>query len=184
MINRCILATNYAVCSSGRGRLLSMMDHIIITKPCTVQDWATAMRARTDSANHHMAIDALAALLDDKASPFNAAEKITMAYGSSLKALNNPDDSGNDISKFYALYLCDAIRTFGDASGHMVDLLVEISKRPDAKHVKGASVKHRNGSVYWRDLPGWSYNFLEYGLRESPSGPSEQIMVSSNSILA
>lgn len=48
------------------------------------------------------------------------------------------------------------------------------------KHIDGSSVKHRNGSVYWRDLPSWSYNFLEYGLRESPSGPSDQIMVPSN----
>ena len=179
-----MLATKHVAPLPGRGRLLSIMDHIIITKPCTVQDWANAMKARTESANHHIAIDALASVLDDKASPFNAAEKITMAYGSSLKALNNPDDSGNDISKFYALYLCDAIRTFGDASGHMVDLLVEISKRPDAKHIDGSSVKHSNGSVYWRDLPSWSYNFLEYGLRESPSEPCDQIMGSSNSILS
>jgi hypothetical protein len=160
------------------------MDHIIITKPCTVQDWASAMKAGTDSANHHIAIDALAALLDDKASSSDAAEKITVAYEDCIKALSNPDDSGNDISTFYALYLCDAIRTFGDASRRLIDLLVEISKRPDAKHIDGSSVKHRNGSVYWRDLPGWSYNFLEYGLRESPSRPSEQIMVCSKSILA
>lgn len=142
------------------------------------------MKAGTDNPKHHMSIYALALLLDDKASPSGAAEKIIIAYEDSIKALSNPDDSGNDISMFYALYLCDAMRTFGDASRRLVDLLVEISKRPDAKHVDGSSVKHRNGSVYWRDLPGWSYNFLEYGLRESPSRPSEQIMVCSNSILA
>ena len=141
------------------------MDHNIIAKPCTVQDWANAMKARADNTNHHLAIDALASLLDDKTSSSDAAGRITTAYEEPIKDLSNPDDFGNDVSIFYALYSCDAIRTFGDASGHLVDLLVEISKQPNIKHIDGSSVKQRNGSVYWRDLPSWSYNFLEYGLR-------------------
>lgn len=145
---------------------LPTMDHIIITKPCTAQDWAITMKAETDIANHHIAIDALASLLDNKAYPSNAAEKITMAYEESIKAPSNPDHSNNDVSEFYALYLCDAIRTFSGASRRLVDLLLDISRRPVMKRIDGSSVKHRNGSVYWRDMPSWSYNFLEHGLRQ------------------
>lgn len=56
------------------------MDHIMLTKPCTVQDWANAMKANTDNANHHLAIDALALLLNGKSSSSDAAEQITTAY--------------------------------------------------------------------------------------------------------
>lgn len=145
---------------------LPTMDHIINTKPCTAQDWAITTKAETDNANHRIAIDALASLLDNKACPSNAVEEITMAYEESIKALSVPDDANNDVSEFYALYLCDAIRTFSGASRRLVDLLPGISRRPDMKHNDESSVKHRNGSVYWRDLPSWSYNFLEHGLRQ------------------
>jgi hypothetical protein len=141
------------------------MDHTIVTKPCTAQDWASAMESGTDNARHHLAIDALALLLDNKASSSDTAGKSTTTYESSIKAFNNPDEVKREVSEFYALYLCDAIRSLGGASKRLIDLLLESSKRPDLETVDGTSERHRNGSVNWRDSPRWSYNFLEYGLR-------------------
>jgi hypothetical protein len=147
------------------------MDHIIIAKPCTVQDWAKAMKVGTDNTNHHLAIDALALLLDDKVSASNAAAETTAAYENSIKAISSPTNFNNEVSSFYARYMCDAIRTFDGASKRLVDLLVAISERPDITSADGSSTSQLDGSVYWRDLPSWSYNFLEYGIRESSSKP-------------
>jgi hypothetical protein len=142
------------------------MDHFIIAKPCTAQRWATATKTGTNNTNHHQAIDALALLLDDRASPSNTAETITVAYENSIKANSSPTDLDKDVSAFYGRYLCDAIRAFDSACKCLIDLLVETSEQSDIKSADGSLTKHRNGSVYWRDLPGWTANFMDYGIRE------------------
>jgi hypothetical protein len=128
------------------------------------------MRTETSDPDHHRAIDALALLIDGKASPADTAKQITTTYEGSLKAADGPTrtDESNKVHAFWALWMCEAIRRFDGASRSLADLLVEISRSPDVEADDGLPKKHTDGSVYWRDLPGWSFEFTEHGLRESP----------------
>lgn len=84
------------------------------------QAWTLSKRASTADVHHVRAINGLGALLANEASPVEAAEIITKAYEDFL--LSDPDvtttefDSGNKIMAFWALYMCEAIRTFGSES--------------------------------------------------------------------
>ena len=150
------------------------MDDMRVANPCTVGDWKTAMRRETSDLDHHRAIDAIALLLDDKASPADTAKRITTTYEASLKAARGPTrtDESNKVQTFWALWMCEAIRRFDGASRRLADLLVEISSYPGVETNDGLPKKHTDGSVYWRDLPGWLFEFTVHGLRESPSGVS------------
>lgn len=126
----------------------------------SLQDWTTAKRATTDDPDHRRAFDGLALLLSNQASPAMAATTITEAYESFIK--DTPITHDNDkISVFWALFLCDAIRTFGSAHQRLVELLREVSKQPDVTMTDGSLAKHSNGAVYWRDLPGWPLQLCE-----------------------
>jgi hypothetical protein len=127
------------------------------------------MRTETHDSDHHRAIDALALLVDGKASPADTARQITTAYEDSLKAADGPTrtDESNKVHTFWALWMCEAIRRFDGATRRLADLLVEISRSPDVETDDGLPKNHMDGSVYWRDLPGWSFEFTEHGLRES-----------------
>ena len=129
------------------------------------------MHTETHDPDHHRAIDALALLLDGEASPADTAKRITTTYEASLKAANGPTriDESNQVQIFWALWMCEAIRRFDGASRRLADLLVEISRCPDVETDDGLPKKHADGSVYWRDLPGWSFEFTVHGLREPPS---------------
>ena len=130
------------------------------------------MHAETSDSDHHRAIDALAMLLDYKAAPAETAKRITMAYEDSIRAVGRPTSTcePDKVAAFWALWMCEAIRRFDAALRRLVDLLVEISRCPDVRVGNGPMEKHTNGSVYWRDLPGWSFAFAEHGLRRSSPG--------------
>lgn len=124
------------------------------------------MHAETSDSEHHQAIDALALLLENQESPADTAKAFTMVYENSIKTADRPTnvDSRNKVHTFWALWMCDAIRTFEGASKRLVDLLVEVSRQPDIIGIDRSPKKHIDGSIYWRDLPSWSFDFAEHGL--------------------
>lgn len=136
----------------------------------SVQDWRNTERAATEDADHLRAIDAVASLLEGEASPAQAAEVITTTYESSLlETFGRPWELKTDdkVSYFWAGYMSGAARTFGSAQSRerLVNLLVEISKRPDLEDADGFVITGINvDGVYWRDLPAWGRNFTSDGL--------------------
>jgi hypothetical protein len=151
------------------------MDDTRVASPCTVDGWKTAMQRETSDPDHHQAIDALALLLDGKAAPAETAKRITATYEDSLKAVTGPTclDESNKVHTFWALWLCEAIRRFAGASRLLADLLVEISGCPDVETDDELPKKHSDGSVYWRDLPSWPFDFGQHGLRKSSLGVAQ-----------
>ncbi len=127
----------------------------------SVQEWKKEKYANTSDIDHRQAIDALASLLENKTSPAETAKAITAAYEPRSK-LNEK------IENFWVLYMCEAIRHFGDAAARerLVDLLGEISRLPDVKDADGSVQSDPGDAVFWRDMPRWAYDFKEYGLRE------------------
>jgi hypothetical protein len=133
------------------------------------------MQRETSDPDHHRAIDALALLLDGKAAPADTAKRITTTYEDSLKVVTGPTrlDESNKVHTFWALWLCEAIRRFGGATRRLADLLVEISRCPDVETDDGLPKKHSDGSVYWRDLPSWPFDFGQHGLRKLSPGVAQ-----------
>lgn len=138
----------------------------------TVQDWAKTMHTETQDSDHGQAIDALASMLKDEASPADTAKTITAAYERFLKgkptATTTEADGGpNKVVHFWVFNMCDAIRNLGNPSSteRLVELLCSISKQPDVHSSDESVVKHKESSgqesVYWRDLPGWISNFMD-----------------------
>ena len=121
-------------------------------------------QGRGDS-DHLQATAALALLLIGEANADDTAKSITMIYEVDLKR-NNGSTYGDGHNKFFHFlnsHICTAIRTFGSAEvqHRLIDLLVEISRQPDVKTPDGSVKLHDAHEVYWRDVPGWEYNFAD-----------------------
>lgn len=129
----------------------------------TVQEWGILQRAATDDNDHVQAINALVSLLEEQASPTDAAKEITSAYEVWLRESAKPTEHlySNKVYYFFSFYFIDAIEAFGDVKSRdlLIELLKEISERPDVKDIDGSLKKHESGAVYWRDLPTWPFAF-------------------------
>lgn len=129
----------------------------------TVQEWGSEQRAATDDDDHIQAINALVSLLENQASPTDAAKEITSAYEAWLRESPGPTEHlySNQVYYFFSFYFVDAIAAFGDVKSRdlLIELLKEISEIPDVKDVDGSSKKHESDAVYWRDLPTWPFAF-------------------------
>lgn len=145
------------------------MDLVRVAEPCTVQSWAKAMSAETSDSDHHRAINALVLLLGDMVSSIDTARSITKAYEGSRKEDQRPRNasSSDKVHVFWALWLSDAIRRFGGATDALASLLADMSRQPNDIITRGLSKEHPHRAWTWRDLPGWSFQFAEHGLRKS-----------------
>jgi hypothetical protein len=139
----------------------------------TVRDWLEAQHAVTTDRDHIQAIDAVALLLEHRVSPADTAKAVTEALQTQLSNRSEPTSSEHDdynvVDDFWDLTMCSAIRIFGDAGDRelLIDLLAEIALRPDVIATNGAVMKHRNGKVYWKDLPRWLFYLHDTALCKS-----------------
>lgn len=85
-----------------------------------VKAWVSSKRATTADVHHIRAVEGLGALLGNEASPVEAAGIIIVVYEDLLLSrsgvTNNECDGENKNNVFWALYMCEAIRTFGSES--------------------------------------------------------------------
>lgn len=141
-----------------------------------VLEFTDGVRELTDDLDHLEAADALGALLSGETIPEDTAKIITMIYEVSLKKSNESTYMNQDNKPFYfwGHHMCGAIRCFssdGVQEQRLFDLLEEISKQPDVTTSSGFVKKHDDSQVYWRDLPGWSFNLINGGLGKLVRSP-------------
>ncbi|WPH04781.1 Hypothetical protein R9X50_00767600 [Acrodontium crateriforme] len=122
--------------------------------------------ASTEDADHRQAIDALAALLENEASPVETAKAIASAYDDYLLAMPDPKNN-NKVYIFWVLYMCHAIRNFGDAAvqGCLINLHKAMSELPDVNNLDGSIRRGPGGAIYWRELAYWPFAFVDHGLQ-------------------
>lgn len=136
----------------------------------SVQDWLDEQRRQEGDPKHIQAVEALALLLENKASPPETARSITTTYEPTVRAMvaraSGSDSYHNKLYSFWALYFCGTVQTFGNIDTHerLIDLLVEISRQPDLLDEDGEPVTGYRDSVYWSDVPDWNRAFVEDGL--------------------
>jgi hypothetical protein len=137
----------------------------------SVQEFTRGFRDDTQDADHLQAGDALALLLSGEADADDTAKSITMIYDVSLKRNNGftHNDEYNKVRYFWMRHMCGAIYTFGDDAiqERLIDLLTEISKQPEVKCPDGSTKMHCGVQIYWRDLPGRSFELQAIGLSKS-----------------
>lgn len=138
------------------------------TQYLSAQEWGTQLRTAIDDHDHAQAIETLVALIEGHCSPAHAARIIMTTYSAQLSQENGITTEDHDlkINHFWDFYLLEAVQIFGSAAieDRLADLLVEMSRQPDVKSHDGSVKTHGNGAVWWRDLPKWSYWFLEHGI--------------------
>jgi hypothetical protein len=131
----------------------------------SVQDWKKAVHAQTEDPDHVQAAEALALLLNGEAAACDTAKGITMIYEADLERNNGSTyaDGHNKVYGFWTNHMCNAILKFDSivVQQRVVELLIEISKQPDVKTPDGSVKMHDGHEVYWRDVPGWEYNFAD-----------------------
>lgn len=136
------------------------------------QEWL-AYRLKEDDPTHIGAVQALALLLEDRATPFETARSITTWYEPSVKALPAERDPielfSNDVCDFWLCYLSLAIRSLSDvgAQERFINLLIEITKCPDVLDDSGHPITGyapAGDGIFWSGLPGWCRTFVMEGL--------------------
>lgn len=135
----------------------------------SVQDWKRAVLSQTGDIDHTCAAEALAELLEGSSSPLDTAKKITTIYEppSATRKERGQDGENEKVTEFWITHMCDAISTFGelDKQDRLIDLLVDMSRQDDVRSCDDV-LKGGGGSIYWRGLPEWEWQFSHYGLGE------------------
>jgi len=131
----------------------------------SIAEWKKAVLARTEDPDQVQAAEALALLLSGEADADDAARSITMIYEIDLKRNNGStyDDCYNKVYEFWTNHMWTAILQFGSTmiNQRLLALLKEISKQPDVKTPDGSVKMHGGREAYWRDVPGWEFNFVK-----------------------
>ncbi|KAI1746441.1 hypothetical protein F4782DRAFT_524460, partial [Xylaria castorea] len=133
----------------------------------SVQSWASKSRARDDhqSVEAQHIIDIFEKLFLNKTSPANAASSINDELYPLMKA--SPADLR--ITSVWGI-VCHAARELG--SDQSISLLVvqmlDAVRKIEVKGDNGNSIKKDWGGYFWKDLPGFTLTFREYGIDLEP----------------